>query len=109
MLNIFRSRSWKNTKIFPYSKPIEPKTEKYHKGVGAGRRTALQQGGVGQGRSGCQRVSPPRKQLSLLLSKASKTTVMHVFLESRPNEILCKPMEEHNERLTRVLSAAFGI
>ena len=42
-----------------------------------------------------------------LAPRASKTTVLDVYSDARTNEILCKTVEEHNDRLTNVLSAAY--
>ena len=47
------------------------KTQTNHERFGAGRRTAVRQGGVGRGRTGRQQVGPPRWQPSLLPSRAS--------------------------------------
>ena len=47
------------------------------------------------------------RQSSLLLSRESNTTVLDDSAEVRTNEILCKPMEEQNLRLTIGLSAVY--
>ena len=77
----------------------------------AGRGRAARSGAAGRsgaGQEGCRRVGLPRRQQSHLLSRISKapqTAVLNVFSEARTSEILCKPVEEHNECLTRGLSA----
>ena len=43
---------------------------------------------------GRRRVCPPKRQASLLSSRASKTTVLNIFLDARTREILCKPAAE---------------
>ena len=64
-------------------------------------------GGVaGRGRAGVNanrtvRNCSPRRQASLAPSKASKTCRLNEPPEARTSEILCKPMEEQNPRLTR--------
>ena len=52
-------------------------------------------------------VVSPRKRPTLLLSRASKTTVLNVSSETRTTETVWKPMEGHNERLTTGLSAVY--
>ena len=62
-------------------------------------------GGAGSGKIGCQQKYSPRKQKSTVLSKASRKHRFNVSPEARTTEILCKPTEEQNDRLTRGLSA----
>ena len=81
-----------------------------HTTGGSGRGGARRGGGAGPGRVGPVRAgrrqnSSPRGQPSLVPSKASKTNVVNVSPEARTSEILCKPMEEHSDRLTSGLSA----
>ena len=88
---------------------VESETGTYHGRPGAGRRTAGRRGEAGPGRTGRRRVGSPRRQPSLLLSRASrasKTTVLNDSPEARTNEILCKLIEEHNEPLFRWTRAA---
>ena len=47
-----------------------------------------------------------RRQPFSVPSKTSKTHVLKVCSKVRTSEIPCKPMEEHNERLTRRTTAA---
>ena len=70
-------------------------------GGSSGRRTTRQRGGAEPGRTGRRRIGSPRRQLSLVLSKASSTPVLNDSSEARTSEILCKPMGEQNPRLTR--------
>ena len=59
--------------------------------------------------SGCQEANRPssrrvdlaRRQPSLLPSSDPKKPVLDVSSEAQTNKILCKPMEERNQRLTR--------
>ena len=73
--------------------------------TGGSGRGARRGGRVGSGRVGCQQNFSHRKHKSLVLSKGSKKRRLSVSPEARTNEILCKQMEERNERLTRGLSA----
>ena len=63
-----------------------------------GRRTAGRRGGVGQN-------SSPRRQASLVPSKAPKTRCLNVPPEARTSEIVCKPMGEQSPLLTTGLYA----
>ena len=65
-------------------------------GAGAGR------GGAGRDADGSVRPGDSRPSCF----RGSKTNVPNVSPEARTNEILCKPVEEHNERLTRGTTAA---
>ena len=67
---------------------------------------------MGLGRTGRRRVGSPRTQPSHLLSRtpnASQATILNISPEARTKEILCKPMEEHNERSTTGLSAVYSL
>ena len=59
-------------------------------------------GGAAPARTGRRQNISPRRRASLVPSKASKTQtrLLNVSPEARTSEILCKPMAEHNERLT---------
>ena len=81
--------------------PVESKTQTYCGRVGAGRCTAVWQGGARQGRTGCRRVGAPRKQPTPS-SQGIEDNCLKVSSEARTIEILCKPMEERNERLTGI-------
>ena len=83
------------------SRPVEPKTWTYHERVRSGR-TARRRG---SGRTACQQNCSPRRQASFAPSKASKTRRLHDSPEARTSEILCKPMEDQNPRLTTGSSA----
>ena len=72
--------------------------------TGGSGRSARRSGRAGSGKIGCQQNSSPRKQKSSVLSKASKKRRFNVSPEARTSEILCKPTEEQNQRLTRGLS-----
>ena len=65
---------------------------------GAARRSGAGQDGTPTGRFAHETTVP-------LAPRGSKTTVLNDSPEARTKEILCKPMGEHNERLTRGLSA----
>ena len=69
--------------------------------TGGSGRGARRGGGAGSGRTGCQQNCSPRRQASLVPPKASKTRRLNVSPEARTSEILCKPVEEQNPRLTR--------
>ena len=58
--------------------------------TGASGRSARRGGGAGSGRTGRQQNCSPRKQATLVPSKASKTRLL-VSPEARTSEILCKP------------------
>ena len=68
--------------------------------TGVSRRGARRGGGAGSGRTVCQQNCSPRGQYFFVPSKASKTRRLNVSPEARTSEILCKPMEEQNPRLT---------
>ena len=59
------------------------------------------------GRVGRRRVCSRRTQPSLVPSRASKTTVLNTSSEAQTGEILCKPLEDQNPRLTTDLSAVY--
>ena len=67
---------------------------------GSGRR-ARWGSGAESGRTGCQQNCSPRRQASLVPSKASQTRRLNDSTEVRTSETLCKPMEKQNPRLTR--------
>ena len=69
--------------------------------TGGSGRGARRSGRAGSGRVGCQQKCSPRKQRSVVPSKASKKRRFNVSPEARTNEILCKPKKEQNQRLTR--------
>ena len=58
--------------------------------TGRSGRGARRGARAGSGSIGCQQNCLPRKQESLVLSKASKTRRLNVSPESRTSEILCK-------------------
>ena len=59
----------------------------------------------GRARLGANRTIRPGNKMSIVPSKASKTRRFNVSREARTSEILCKPTEEANQRLTSGLSA----
>ena len=59
--------------------------------TGGSGRGARRGGGAGPGRTGRRQNSSPRRQASLVPSKASKTRLLNVSPEARTSEILCKP------------------
>ena len=71
---------------------------------GALRGGALRGRTVRTGRTRCRRVGSPRRHLSLLRSRVSKTNVLNVYPGVRANEFKCKPMEEQSERMMSGLS-----
>ena len=75
--------------------------------TGGSGRSARRSGRAGSGKIGCQQNYSPRKQKSIVLSKASKGRRFNVSREARTGEILCKPTEEQNQRLTTGLSAVY--
>ena len=85
-----------------------PKTEHTTGGSGRGARRG---GGAGSGRIACQQNCSPRKQASLVHSKASKTSRLNVSPEARTSEIPCKPnagtKSAVDERFIRGLSAVY--
>ena len=66
---------------------------------GAAHGGAAGRGGAGQDGTPTGRFA--QETTDSLPPKASRTNVLNVISEARRNEILCKPIEEHNERLTR--------
>ena len=70
-------------------------------------RSARRSGRAGSGKIGCQQNYSPRKQKSIVVSKASKTRRFNVSREARISEILCKPTKEQNQWLTTGLSAVY--
>ena len=76
----------------------------------AGQITAGRQDEAASGRTGRRRVDSPRRQpcpVPPMAFRASRTTVLNIPPEARTNEIACKSIEEHNERLTRKLPADY--
>ena len=82
----------------PFGKHDLPSPKPKHTTSGS-RRGARQDGGAGSGMTLCQQNYPPRGQSFLVPYKASKTRRLKTP-EARTSEILCKPMEEENPRLT---------
>ena len=82
-----------------------PKPE--HTTGGSGRRGARRGSAAGPGRKGRRHVGWPRSKPSLQPARVSWTTVLNIPLQARTKEILCKPMEEQNPRLTRGSSAVY--
>ena len=76
-----------------------------HIAGGSGRGSARRGGEAGSGRIGRRQNSSPRRQASLVPSKASKTRRLNISPEARASETRFRPMEEHNGRLTSGLSA----
>ena len=72
--------------------------------AGGSGRSARRSGRAGSDKIGCQQDYSPRKQKSIVPSKASKKRCFNVSPEARTSEIPCKQMEERNDRLTRGLS-----
>ena len=77
-----------------------------HTTSGSGRG-AWRGGGAGSGRTGCQQNCSPRRQGSLVLSKASKNRHLTVSLKERTIKICLNRMREQNQRLTRDLCALY--
>ena len=75
--------------------------------TGGSRQGARRGGGAGSSRTVCQQNCSPREQSFLALPKASKTRRRDVSRQERTSEILCKPMEEQNPRLTTGSSAVY--
>ena len=75
--------------------------------TGGSGRSARRSGRAGSGKIGCQQNYSPRKQKSIVPSKPSKKRRFNVSPEARTSEILCKPTEEQNQRLTTGLSAVY--
>ena len=69
--------------------------------TGGSGRGARRSGQAGSGKIGCQQNYSLRKQKSTVLSNKSKKCRFNVSPEARTSEILCKPTEEQNQRLTR--------
>ena len=86
---------------------VESKTRTYHGRLAAGRQTAGRPGRAGPGRTGRRRVGSPRRQPTLLSSRASKTIVLNDSSEARTTEFICKSTEEQNRRLTTGSSAVY--
>ena len=55
----------------------------------------------------CPEKKPCKKQISLVLSKGSNTYRFHVSRKTRRSEIIFKPTETPNQRLTYGLSAVY--
>ena len=85
----------------PKTQPVESETRTYQGRVGSGR-TAGRRGGAGQD---ADRTVRPGDKRPAYPPRHRKTNVLNVSPEARTSEILCKPMEEHNDRLTSGLSA----
>ena len=75
--------------------------------TGGSGRSAWRSGRAGSGKIGCQQNYSPKKQKSTVPSKASKKRRFNVSPEAPTSEILCKPTEEQNQRLTTGLSAVY--
>ena len=75
--------------------------------TGGSGRGARRSGRAGSGKIGCRQNYSPRIQRSPVLSKASKKRRFNVSPKARTSEILCKPTEEQNQRLTTGLSAVY--
>ena len=73
---------------------------------GSRRGGARRGGGAGPGRTGRRQNGSPRRKLSLVPPKASKTHAPNAPPEARTSEIQFKPMGEHNERLACGTTAA---
>ena len=73
--------------------------------VGSKTRTYHGQVGAGWGRLKRRRCYSPRRHRTVLPAQDSTTFVLDDFSEARTSENLCKPMEEQNPRLPRVLLA----
>ena len=67
-------------------------------GLGRGARRS---GRAGSGKIECQQNYSPKKQRSTVPPKASKKRRFNFPPEARTSEILFKPTEEQNQRLTR--------
>ena len=87
-----------HTYIYAMNKPVESKTRTYHGRVGAGRRTAGRRRGAGPGRTGRRRIGSPRRQPSLVPSRASNTPVLNVSSEARTSETLSKKTDGGTKR-----------
>ena len=71
-----------------------------HTTGGSGRGTR-RSGQAESSKIACQHNYSPRKQKSTVPFKKSKVCRFNVSPEERTSEILCKPTEEQNQRLTR--------
>ena len=67
---------------------------------GARQRTEERRDVAERGKTIRRRVGSPRKQPSCVATAASKTTVLNDSSKARTKETLCKPMDEHDNRLT---------
>ena len=83
---------------------VESKTRTYHGRVGSGR-PAERPGRVGQDWVPTELFAQETKVL--VPTKASKKRRFNVSPEARTNEILCKPKEKQNQRLTRGWPAVY--
>ena len=102
-----------NSKLELSQEPYNPKlynllNPKLEHITGGSSRSARRSGRERSGTIECQQNYSPRKQKSTVLSKASKKRRFNVSPEARISEILCKPMEEQNHRLTRGSSAVYS-
>ena len=79
-------------------KPVESKTRTYHGRVGS-ERPAERPGGVGQDWVPTEVLAQETKVYHTL-QKIEEMSLQRL-LEARTSEILCKPTEEQNQRLTR--------
>ena len=84
---------------------VESKTRTYHGRVGS-ERPAERPGGVGQDWVPTKLFAQETK-VHNVPSKASQKRRLNVSPEARTSEILCKPTEEQNLRLTRGLSPVY--
>ena len=75
--------------------------------TGGSGRSARRSGWVGSHKIGCQQNHSPRKQKSTVSARHRKKRRFNVSPEERTSEILCKPTEEPNHRLTSGLSAVY--
>ena len=88
-------------------KPVESTTRMYRGQVVSGR-TAERRGEVRQDWMQTEQFAKDtRVSQSLVPSRASLTRRLNVSPNARTSEILCKPMEEHNDRLTSGLCPVY--
>ena len=100
--------SVQNTTVKPMSrKDIDLSNPKPGHTTGGSGRGARRSGRARSGKIGCQLNYSPRKQKFTVPSKASKKCRFNVSPEARTSEILCKPTEEQNDRLTSGLSPVY--
>ena len=85
--------------------PVESNARTYHERFGS-ERPAERPGGFGQDKVPTE-LFVGKKKIHRTFKKASKRHRVNVSPEARPSEILCKPTEEQNHRLTRRLSALY--